>query len=202
MFIVSVLCILAFILMVKIWIAGVKFVGRTLKTWFKPVYKFLLKLCPVTVIICTLFLAIIIFSMVTSAISGSADNKEQNEVVEEKTEDEHSFNTAFMSRAERRMQGFANILIDNKESIYKLMGANEKGEFGELSVKSVLAIFLIFILLPFIVLLLIVILSILGLLEVFIITLLIDSVIFGIRCIRHKREIRDIITDWWLWARG
>ena len=195
------LCLLAFIVIVKIWIVGVKFVGSKLKVLLKPIYRFFLRLCPVTVVICTVFLAIILFVMVKSSISGSGEDIESTEVIEEETDENDAFVTAFIGRAEHRVWGFANIILDNTDSIYKVLGANANGEIDGPLIKSIIMMLVVLILLPFIVLSLIAILSILALLEIFALTLVIDALIFVVRCIRYRGGILEKVLEWWIWAK-
>lgn len=200
MWIVAILCIIAFIAIIKFWIFGVKLVGSFLKEMFKPVYKFLLKLCPVTVVMCSLIFVLIVFGMITSAINGEGDKKEETVSVEETDDSASKFVEDFLERAEGRMMGFANFITDNTDTIYKMLGANENGEIDGSMVKILIVMILIYVFLPFVILLLILILIILALLEFFAITLAIDLIIFIIRCIVYRSGIWEKISDWWDWA--
>ena len=200
MLIVAVLCLIAFIAIIKFWIFGVKVVGTFIIEMFKPVYKFMLRLCPVTVVMCSLIFVIIVFGMITSAINGNDDKTEETIAVDETDEEAAKFVEDFLGRAEGRMMGFANFIMKNTDMIYKVLGANENGEMDGPVAKVVIVVALVYIFLPFVILLLILIFIILALLEFFVITLVIDLIIFIIRCIVYRSDIWEKVSDWWDWA--
>lgn len=211
-------CFVAF----KLWVFLVREIGSKIISVLKPIYKFLLKIIPVTSRLIVIFIAMILVIFVASLVKGSDSEEKENKVVEEvqnetmegeeennqqnesvekaerevKEKQEKNFGEKFVDRALRRGEKFTNFLLNAIEANNERLGIGEDDEFKGSTFALLLYTFILFVLLPFILVLVVVLYLIIVMLELFAILLAIDIVILIIRLIRCD-NVGETIKYWW-----
>lgn len=219
-------CILGFLacfLAFKLWVVLVKKIGSGLTSVMKPVYRFLLKVLPVTTRLIAIFVVVMVIIFVVSLVKGSDERKNNDTVVEEVTGDlvegeektknqidasvegaelevkekqEMNFGEKFIDRALRRGENFTSFLMNAIEANNERLGIGEEGGFKGSTIALFIYTFILFVLLPFMLALVVVLYLIIVMLEPFAILLAIDIVILIVRFVKCD-SIIETIKQWW-----
>ena len=122
----------------KKWSDAVKIVGKSILKIVKPLYKFLFKVFPISVVLISIATLVLAVALMVTAIQRSVENKdntENAESVEDVKYDDISFVEKFFDRAENRAVNFLDGLARMGNSFNKFIGIeegkdNETPEFG------------------------------------------------------------------------
>ena len=193
----------------KKWSNAVKIVGRSILDVVKPLYKFLFRVFPITVVLVTVMSIVLTVALVVSAVQGSSENNDNGENVESVEEikyDDMSFVEKFVYRAGNRTVGFIDELGKKLDSFNKFIGIDEKEqdeETTEFGIKYILLVaygMSILILWPFILILLIIVITFVLILELLVGMFVMDIVILIIRLVLADNSMEKI-KYWWQWAK-
>ena len=203
--------VLVYYIIYKMWSSGVKTVGRKILDVVKPIYKFIFRVFPITIVVITVMSIVLTVLSVISVVKGNDEknDKDENKVVIEEIDDKEnvSFFDKFIDRALNRTENFTNGLLEKIESFNRLIGVDENGESSETSefgIKYMLVVaygIILLVLIPFIIILLIIVIAFVMMLELLAATFIIDTVILIIRLVFAENAVEKV-KYWWEWARA
>lgn len=223
---IIIMCIVLFLalyLAFKLWVLSVKKIGSAFAFIMEPVYKFLLKVLPITTRLIVIFVAAMVIIYIVSLVKGSDEEKKDEIVIEEVTDglggselednnqinesvesenqeakekQEMNFGEKFVDRALRRGEKFTGFLLNAIEANNERLGVGEDDEFKGSKVGLAIYAFILLVLLPYIIALAVVLYLIIVMLEPFAILLAIDIVILIVRFIRCD-SIVETVKQWW-----